>query len=81
MTITTGETADQSYAPRNPARCGICDQSINRHGSACFPAHYYPGLTVMTVCEGSGYTPAEVDLILADRAEQNRPGRYVRPHP
>lgn len=81
VVITTGEAADQSYAPRNPAWCGICDQSINRHGLSYFPVHYFPDTVVMTTCEGSGFTPDEVGLILADRAEQSRPGRYTRPHP
>jgi hypothetical protein len=62
-------------------RCRICDQPLERYGSGCFPFHYLPDLIVMTPCEGSGFTLEDQDLILSDRAEQDRPGRYVRPHP
>jgi len=66
---------------RIKVRCGICDQFVDRHGMDYFPTHYLPDTAVMIVCEASGFTEPDVDLILADRREQARPGRYVRPHP
>lgn len=64
---------------RIKARCGICDQWIDRHGMEVFPTHYLPDTVIMTACEGSGFTELEVTGILADR--RHPPGRYVRPHP
>lgn len=78
ISVTINTDPDQSYTPR--ARCAICQQMINLSGLArSFSHHYFPDTRVMVECEGSGWTPGDVDQILRDRKPV--PGRYVRPHP
>lgn len=58
--------------------CPVCGRKLSRHGLPYWPGHE---ASPFTRCDASGLTNDVIQWILADRAEDSRPGRYVRPHP